>query len=42
MGDPDSADPQYLQDAKGAPYVLDLKKMMPTLRQRRPDYFRGG
>lgn len=42
LGDPDSADPQYLQDDKGAPYVLDLKKMMPTLRQRRPDYFRGG
>lgn len=42
LGDPDSEDPQYLQDAKGEAYVLDLRKMMPTLRQRRPDYFRGG
>lgn len=42
MGEPESDDPQYLQGPDGKLFVLDLKRMMPTLRQRRPDYFRGG
>lgn len=42
MGEPESDNPQYLQGPDGKLFVLDLKRMMPTLRQRRPDYFRGG
>ena len=42
MGEPESEDPQYLQGPDGKLFVLDLKRMMPALRRRRPDYFRGG
>lgn len=41
LGDP-LEDPQYLMDGRGQPYVLDLGKLAPTLRKRRPDLYLGG
>lgn len=39
-GTPD--EPKYLQDGRGEDYTLDLKKLEPILRKRRPDLYLGG
>lgn len=42
QGDPDGDEPKYLLTEDRKPYVLDLNRMVPALRQRRPDLFLGG
>jgi hypothetical protein len=42
IGDPDSQDPQYAAgDGPGGLFVLDLGKLEPSLRKRRPDLYGG-
>lgn len=41
LGDP-ADDPQWLMDGRGEPYVLDLARLAPALRKRRPDLYLGG
>lgn len=41
MGDPTSADPMWVKNAGGENYVLDLNRLEPVLRQRRPDLYLG-
>ncbi len=41
-GDPTSDEPRWIYDSSGRPYVLDLNRLGPRLRQRVPDAFLGG
>jgi ABC-type amino acid transport substrate-binding protein len=41
MGDPESADPQWVKTINGDNYVLDMKALEPVLKQRRPDLYLG-
>jgi hypothetical protein len=41
MGDPQSDDPQYVQNVDGRNFVLDMNKLEPLIRKRRPDIYKG-
>jgi hypothetical protein len=42
LGDPDGEAPDWLVDANGEKYVLDLEALKPVLKKRRPDLYLGG
>ena len=42
MGDPQSADTQWIKNHLGQNYTLDLNALEPKLKQRRPDLYLGG
>jgi hypothetical protein len=42
LGNPDGDSPDWLVDANGEKYVLDLEALKPTLKKRRPDLYLGG
>ena len=42
VGDPEGDDPQWLVNADGQKYVLELDAMLPDLARRRPDLVLGG
>ena len=42
LGDPQSADTQWIKNQWGQDYVLDINALEPKLKQRRPDLYLGG
>lgn len=40
-GDPTSDDPKWINGADGNPFVLNLERLEPVLRQRKPEAFAG-